>query len=392
MLKKWLLGILIAIIVVVVIAGAYLFSIIESRPSEQQETKSIVYQPEFGNSVTQAVNWLNTLYQENNVPSLSAAVGINGKLVWSGVIGYADLDKRVLADGESLYRIGSISKSITASAVMRMSEKGIIDINAPFKQYDNAFSVGKTEYTIKQLLTHQAGIRHYNQSFSEIYNDKEYVSTREAAAIVENDPLLFSPGTGFNYTTYGYTVLSLAMESAYSLPFEQIVANEVLSPTGMAMTRQEKANDVEDQHLAAPYLLMSDILIEAPEDNVSNKYAGGGYVSTPTDLVRFGNALVGNEFLSDSAKDLLWTPVPLTNGTMNPENYALGFRIGQDELGKFVHHGGTSNGGYSFLIIYPDTGVVVAFASNMAPAENGFDRLEKAKQLARFFITETPKN
>ena len=386
MLKKWLLGILIVISAVIVIAAIYLFSIIGSRPSEPQKVKSIEYQPEFSYSATQAVDWLNTLYQENNIPSLSAAVGVNGKLVWSGAIGYADLDKKVLADSESLYRIGSISKSITAAAVMRMSEKGLIDINAPFKQYVNDFSAGKTEYTIKQLLTHQAGIRHYNQSFAELFNDKEYVSTREAAGIVENDPLLFSPGTGFNYTTYGYTVLSLAMESAYSLPFEKIVANEVLSPAGMTATHLEKANNAEDQHLTAPYLLVSDTLIEAPEDNVSNKYAGGGYLSTPVDVVKFGNALIGNEFLAASAKETLWKPVPLANGAMNPEYYALGFRVGRDELGKYVYHGGKSNGGYSFLMIYPGERVVVAFSSNMAPAEEGFDRLQKAKQLARAFI------
>src|SRR6187431_1367119 len=313
MLKKWLLGILIVIIVIIAIAAAYLFSIIESMPNEPQEAKSILHQPEFSYSATQAVNWLNAVYQENNIPSLSAAVGVNGKLVWSGVIGYADLDKELLADTESLYRIGSVSKAITASAVMRMSEKGLIDINAPFKQYVNDFSAGKTEYTIKQLLTHQAGIRHYNQSFAELFNDKEYASTREAAAIVENDPLLFSPGTGFNYTTYGYTVLSLAMESAYSLPFEQIVASEVLSPVGMMATHLEKANNAKDQHLAAPYLLIGDTLIDAPEDNVSNKYAGGGYISTAADMVKFGNALISNEFLSAATKKVLWTPVPLAN-------------------------------------------------------------------------------
>ncbi|MDZ4260816.1 MAG: serine hydrolase domain-containing protein, partial [Pseudomonadota bacterium] len=323
MLKKWFVGILIAILIVFVVAAVYLFSIIESRPNEPQEARSIVHQPEFSDHATQAVDWLNTLYQENNIPSLSAAVGVNGKLVWSGVIGHADLNKKLIADSDTQYRIGSISKSITAAAVMRMSEKGLIDINAPFKHYVKDFSAGKTEYTIKQLLTHQAGIRHYNPGFSELFNSKEYTSTREAAAIVENDPLMFSPGAGFNYTTYGYTVLSLAMEFAYSLPFEQIVVREVLSPAGMDATHQEKANAAEAQHLAAPYLLMGDRLIDAPDDNLSNKYAGGGYVSTPIDLVKFGNTLLGNDFLSAPAKDVLWTAVPLINGEMNPEGYAL---------------------------------------------------------------------
>ncbi|HSC66074.1 MAG TPA: serine hydrolase domain-containing protein, partial [Cellvibrio sp.] len=248
-------------------------------------------------------------------------------------------------------------------------------------------ATGTTEYTIKHLLTHQAGIRHYHQGYSELFNDKEYSNARAAASIVENDPLLFSPGTGFNYTTYGYTVLSLAMELASSLSFEQIVNNEVLSPAQMTETRLDKIDNTQKMNVAEPYLLVSDLLIEAPDDNVSNKYAGGGYVSTPTDLVKFGNALFRSELLSPAAKQVLWSPAPLASGEMNPENYALGFRVGQDDLGKFVHHGGKSNGGYSFFIIYPDRGVVIAFATNMAPAESGFDRLEKAQQLAAIFAS-----
>lgn len=392
MLKKWLLGILIIVVVIIASAAAYLLSISVGRPVEPPQPVSVVHQPEFSDASSQAVNWLNALYRENKIPSISAAVGVDGKLVWSGAMGFADLDKKTPVDTHYLYRVGSISKSITAVAAMRLNEKRLLDINASFKQYVNDFSAGTTEYTIKQLLTHQAGIRHYHQGYSELFNDKEYANAREAASIVETDPLLFSPGTGFNYTTYGYTLLSLAMETVSSLTFEQIVKEEVLSPANMTETHLDKLGDASNLKIVAPYLLVSDILIEAPNDNVSNKYAGGGYISTPTDLVNLGNTLLGHELLSPAAKQLLWTPVPLANGTMNPENYALGFRVGEGELGKFVHHGGKSNGGYSFLIIYPDAGVVIAFAANMAPAENGFDRLEKAQQLARIFASANAVN
>jgi serine beta-lactamase-like protein LACTB len=84
--------------------------------------------------------------------------------------------------------------------------------------------------------------------------------------------------------------------------------------------------------------------------------------------------------------EVMWTPVALSNGEMNPENYALGFRVGQDDVGRFVHHGGKSVGGYSFLLIYPDLDLVVAFSTNVTPSENSFDRLQQAQKIARLFI------
>lgn len=109
-------------------------------------------------------------------------------------------------------------------------------------------------------------------------------------------------------------------------------------------------------------------------------------MSTPSDMVRFANSLLNNNLITVDSKETMWTPVALNNGEMNPENYALGFRVGQDDLGRFVHHGGRSIGGYSFLLIYPDLDFVVAFSTNITPSGNYFDRLQEAKKVARLFV------
>jgi len=385
MLKKLFLGVVAIIAILIVIVILYVFSINAARPEMVPDVDSNLYQAAFQSAGVEADNWLSSVYANNQLPSMSAAVGINGDLVWAGAIGYADLDEKVPATSATRYRIGSISKSITAVAVMRMSEKGTMDINSPFNAYVKDFPAAKSGYTIKQLLSHQAGIRHYTKGFSENYNTQEYASTSAAAAIVKNDALLFTPGSGFNYSTYGYNLLALAMESAASLSLEEIMTRDVFVPNGMSATHFDSANLPAVVPTAEPYLLVGDSLFEAPAANLSDRYAGGGYLSTPTDLVKFGNALIGNHFLTQESKNILWTPVPLANGAMNPEHYALGYRVGQDDLGRFVHHGGMSIGGYSFLIIYPDLGIVMAFVSNFTPMEPAFDRLEEAKKVVRFF-------
>ncbi len=383
MLKKIFKFLALALFIIVIAASIYLFSKIGHRPEQPPNAHSFTVDENYHAASLKAEAWLTSLYTQNQLPSLSAAVSRDGKLVWVGTIGYTDLINKIPADNNSLYRIGSISKSLTAVAVMRMNEKGLIDINQPFNHYLPNFGSGNAKYTLKQLLSHQAGIRHYNKTFSDNFNTKEYSSTREAATMIENDPLLFSPGSAFHYSTYGYTLASLAMETAYKLPFEEIVIQEVISPAKMMSTHPHKTHPLHNKNMTQPYWLVSNTLFEAPEENVSHKYAGGGYVSTPSDLVKFGAALISNELITPESRNLLWSPVPLMNGTINKEHYALGFRMGEDKFGKFAHHGGTANGGYSFLLIYPD--IVVAFSANYSPDASGFDRLKAAKSLADVF-------
>lgn len=386
MIKKVAVGAVLLIVTLAVLVVGYLFSIKAKRPSALPEPVSVLHNELHARSAIRAERWLGKTYQRHVLPSISVSVGIHGELVWEGAIGYSDLDDEVLADPHTEYRIGSISKAITATAVMRMQEQQIIRIEDSFETYVKDYPAEHAGYTLKQLLAHQGGVRHYTNQLSENFSTKKYGTTREAASVVENDALVFAPGEGFHYSTYGYTLLALAMETAYSAPFERLMYDEVFLPAGMTATSFEKADKAPPDSAARAYLHVGDSIYESPHVNVSYKYAGGGYLSTPSDLVRFSNALLNQELLNRASIESLWTPVPLSNGDMNPQNYALGFRVGEDDLGRFVHHGGKSVGGYSFLLIYPETGVVVAFASNITPSGNSLDRLREAKALARFFL------
>ena len=387
MIKNILFVGLILVLVTIAAVVGYFFYIHEERPAGSQSVTSINTNAHYREASSAASASIRALYEQNMVPSISAAVGVDGQLVWQGIVGFADLDKNLPADVNTQYRIGSISKSMTAVAVLRLQEKGLLDINQLFSHYVKDFPATHAHITLKQLLSHQAGIRHYLNEVGENFNSTEYKTTRAAAAIVEKDALLFPPGQGFRYSTYGYTLLSLAMEQATDIPFKQLMKDELFAPLGLHATHFNSREQNGNPTRSKPYLELGNSLYRSPEPNVSNKYAGGGFLSTPTDLVRFANALLGNSFLSTASRDALWSAVPLENGQMNPEQYALGFRVGSDELGRFVHHGGKSVGGYSFLLLYPDHKVVVALAVNSTPDDSAFDRLAQAKNIARLFIS-----
>lgn len=384
MIKKLSIAIILFIIAILVVLAGYISFIHTERPQNTPLPISNLLDQAYMNESQQADEWMKLLYAQHQLPSLSVAVGINGQLAWQGAIGYADLANEKLADTNTLYRIGSISKPMTAAVTLRLQEKNLLDIDQPLSKYLKDYSAQHSMITIKQLLTHQAGIRHYKDEIAENFSFTEYPTTRQAATIVEQDPLLFEPGHGFNYTTYGYTILSLVMESAANRSFDQLMQEELLSPLQLKETRLNKEKQLP-ANSSVPYIEIDHSLYKSPEPNVSNKYAGGGFISTPSDLVKFGNALLDEKFLGAKTRQVLWEPVPLANGQMNPENYALGFRTGMDELGRFVHHGGKSVGGYSFLIIYPDSNLVIAFASNVTPQNNSFDRIKEAKKLADIF-------
>ncbi len=382
MVKKLLIALFVIVLFVILAGSVSLFLVAVDKPEGTQEIRAVLHGSACRSSAELADLLLKSVYDEHNLPSLSAAVGVGGELVWSGAIGYADLVNEIPADTQTVYRIGSISKSLSATAFMRLREQGAIELDTRFNEVVDDYWPENATFTMRQLLSHQAGIRHY-ASPSETFSNVDYSTTRDAAAIVEQDALVFQPGTDFQYSTYGYTLLSLAMERASGRSLSQIMTDEVFAPASMQSTRLEMG-DADDASSA--YLSVAGLNMEAPDVNLSYKYAGGGILSTPSDVVRFGNALLGEALLASRSVELLWTPVVSGKGKPAPDGYALGFRNAEDQTGRFVHHGGVSVGGYSFLLIYPVRQVVVAVVSNVMPLGGAYDRYALAKGLAEAFL------
>ena len=309
-----------------------------------------------------------------NAPSLSVAVGHEGKVLWSEAVGYADITNKTLADEQTIYRIGSISKSVTSVALAKLFDEKRLkpddQLNTILPDYD----LNNSAISIKQLASHTAGIRHYGLCFClpimvEGFNTKAYTDVKDAVSIFGEDELLFTPGEGFRYSTYGYTLLSAVIQEVSQQSFLEYLQTAVLNPLGMKSTKAggtvipiaKKASfyDVEEQQFRSIY-----------PTNISNKWAGGGLLSTPTDLVKMGNALQDSSFISPTAKAHLFTPILLKDGTMNPQRYGMGWRIGLDTQNfspkavKVIHHGGTIGGGIALIIMFPEYDLTVAMMTN----------------------------
>ncbi|MGA8869103.1 MAG: serine hydrolase domain-containing protein, partial [Candidatus Sulfotelmatobacter sp.] len=153
-----------------------------------------------------------------HVPGVSVAVVENGQYEWAEGFGFADLENNVPASEHTLFRLASISKSLTATAAMELWEHGKLDLDAPLQKYCPAFPQKPWPITTRQVMGHLGGIRHYkseSQDDPEVGNTKHFDDPIQAGLnFFKDEPLVAQPGTSFHYSTQGYTLVGCIMEGA----------------------------------------------------------------------------------------------------------------------------------------------------------------------------------
>lgn len=301
--------------------------------------------------------------KDGNVPGLTAAVAVDGQIVWAEGFGYADVENRVPVWPHTKMRVGSVSKSLTSAAVGLLVEAGKLDLDAPVQQYVPSFPEKRYPITTRQVAGHLAGIRHYRDD--EFLSAKHYNSVEKGLDIFEDDSLLFRPGERFQYSSYGWNLVSAVVEGASGQNFLPYMRAHVIRPLGLRHTVADHTDSLI-YNRARPYVHTEDgALINAPYVDNSYKWAGGGYLSTAGDLVRFGSAMIEGDLLKPETVDLLFT----SQHTNDEEKtgYGIGWFVDTDDEGRRrIGHGGGSIGGTTQLLLYPDQEVVVAVISNLS--------------------------
>jgi serine beta-lactamase-like protein LACTB, mitochondrial len=291
-------------------------------------------------------------------PGLSIAIAANGKLVWSESCGFADRKRRREASRTTQFRIGSVSKTLTAATVIRLSERRLLDVDALIREYVSAYSRSGPAPTLRQLGGHLGGIRHYEGA--EAINTKHYSSVTDSLRVFIDDPLVAPPGDQFHYSSYGFNLLGAAVEATTGSRFGQAVTATLLQPLGMKRTSigrppigGTRFYEVTGARRAVP----------APYVDLSDRYPSGGFLSTAEDLIRFGLGVTDRTFVSEEIQALLFTSQRTSSG--RPTGYGFGFEVGAGPFGPVVGHTGNVVGGTAFLFIHPKTRVIVAMTTNI---------------------------
>ena len=323
-----------------------------------------------------------------NLPGISVAVGIDGEIVWAEGLGWADLDQKVAIKPDTRFRIGTASTMLTSAAVGLLLEQGRLKLDDEIQTYVKAYPKKDWPVTLRHLMGHTAGVRNDG-------GDEGPLLAKHCDRMVDglepfaNRSLLFEPGTGYRYSSYGWILMSAAVESASDEPFIRFMRTHVFDPLGMNQTRPDSATEsVADRATFYFPRFGADPRygLHLMRDVDYSCYAGSSvFLSTPTDLVRFGMAIDSAKLLRPATVKLLQTSQRLASG--EETGYGLGWDLENVTLaGKQTraigHDGDTLGGMVASLMTLREYGITVSVMSNISYADTSTIALNIAQAFA----------
>jgi CubicO group peptidase (beta-lactamase class C family) len=321
---------------------------------------------------TGAIEFARTLVtevmEESGTPGMSVAVGIDGQIVWAEGFGYADVENKVPVWEETKFRIGSVSKPLTAAAVGLLTERGKLDLDAPVQRYVPSFPEKRWPVTTRQLAGHLAGVRHYRGG--EMLSAQRYETVSDGLEIFQDDTLLFEPGHRFSYSSYGWNLVSAVVEGASGEEFLSYMQQNVFDPLGMTHTVADYTDSIIPHRTRFYERNRDGRVVNAQYVDNSYKWAGGGFLSTPSDLVRFGFAHFGDGLLKSGTIAEFWTPQTTNAGEST--GYGIGWSVAvEDGVVTRAGHGGGSVGGTTGFETRPPQRAAIAIVGNLSQAPTG---------------------
>ncbi len=279
-------------------AGALLLLALQAVPAPAPSPTATPAAPEaLPPSRVAAIDTLVTAFMaRHGVPGLSAAVALGPERVWARGYGLADVENNVAASERTMFRLASISKVVTATAVLQLVEREKLDLNAPIQRYVPAFPEKPWPVTPRQLLAHQSGLRHWRED--EWRLTRRFASVAEGLQVFQDEPLLFEPGTRALYSSPGYNLLGAAVEGASGEPFVEYLRENVFAPAGLASAREDDVLGIIPNRAQGYAKGPDGELRNSVPSDTSSKVPGGGLTATAPDVARFGAALMAGQLVS----------------------------------------------------------------------------------------------
>lgn len=295
------------------------------------------------------------------IPGASVAIAVGGRLRFAQGYGTADLENGVPATASTMYRLASVSKPITAAAVLKLAEEGRLDLDAPIQRYVPPFPEKTWPVTARSLLGHLGGVRHYRDD--EPTNTTPHSGVQDGLAFFADDALVVEPGTRYVYSTYGYILLGAAVEGAAARPYLDYLKDVVFSPAGLTAMRSDEVRPIIPGRAQGYVRTAGGPILNSGLADVSYKVPGGGFIATASDVSRFGAALVSGAILSKDSLASMLTPQREKGGRAT--GYGLGLNVLARGARREAWHTGGQERVSTVLFLLPDDGVSVAVLCNL---------------------------
>ncbi|UCF06038.1 MAG: serine hydrolase [bacterium] len=303
----------------------------------------------------------------------SVLVAKNGETIYAKGFGYANKEYRIPNSPETQFNISSVQKTFIAMMIMQLYQEGKLDLADPLAKYfpDCPYSTaGKIE--IKHLLNHTSGLGGYRDNEEYQAQSENYTCIDDVLPLVYKQEPAFAPGERFRYSNAGVLFLKAIIERIEGKKLKQVLDERILQPLGMDLTTFFRGGELLP-HRATAYSLAEDGETYLRVLSEPSAYAGGGIYTTAFDLLKFDQALYGEELLSEKNKKIMFTPVEAS------PHYAYGWVVVPFGGTTVIYHGGSSGGFNSEFRRYPEIGYTVIVLSNYEGAAfelaNKIDRM-----------------
>jgi len=314
-----------------------------------------------------AVDSLMARYDRPDGPGASVVVIHDGEVAYVHSYGLADVEKRTPATPLTDYRLASLTKQFTATAIMLLVQDGKLGYDDRVGDILPGFPAYGRDITVRHLLTHTSGLWAYEDFVPDAATVQ--VKDRDVLALIGRaDSTYFPPGSAFRYSNSGYAVLALIVERVSGESFATFLRDHIFTPLGMSGSVAYEQGVSTVPNRAYGYSRRGDAFVRTDQSSTSAVLGDGGVYTSVSDLVRWDHALESHSLLSAEARKLSWTPYILSDG--QPTNYGFGWFVDVDRGRTRLTHNGETRGFTNAIIRYPDerlSVIVLTNLSNSAP-------------------------
>jgi len=320
---------------------------------------SLYPQTNLSDQIKDVEAFIKNQMEVEKIPGIALGI-MKGEFIWAKGFGFSDLENKIPMKENSSFRLASVTKPMTATAILQLAEKGKINLNDEVQKYVPYFPRKNYPVIIRYLLGHLGGITHY-KSYDELHI-KLPKDTREAIEIFANYDLVAEPGTVYHYSSYGYNLLGAVIEGASKTSYGKYMEENIWKPLGMTNTCMDSQEEIIPNRVKG-YRIVEGEIKNSEFVDMSSRFAGGGTRSTVVDLLKFVKGLKDGKIISKGALEKMFTSMTTKEGEIT--NYGYGWFVRPLNGHFFVYHTGSQQETRTFLGYLPEKDIVVSFACNL---------------------------
>jgi CubicO group peptidase (beta-lactamase class C family) len=302
--------------------------------------------------------------------AISVGIRHRGVTVFREATGYASVENRIPAEPDMAFGIASVTKAFTGVALLTLVEAGRVDLDSDIQRYVPDFPRHPSgrPVTVRMLAHHLGAVRHWGSERNELIYARHFEDIREILALFREDPWVpdLEPLSRYSYSSYGYNILGMAIQSAAGMSFQRYLAEAVLNPLSLVSVQVDRPGLGAERRPSryswydlVAFHELTDAPQRVPDWDYSHNMAGGGLIANVDDLLTFGRAMREPGFLSSESLALLWTR-PTIRGVESRMSFGWFPRADQSRLSI----SGSNAGVQAALTVWKHEDLVVAVLAN----------------------------